>query len=343
MAVQNNAGDRRLLVMCRDEPTRGWNLQTVGLSRALLRLGVPSVWWPTRGLRWILGRAAARARLVRPLLRRPRTRLIAPTAWASDSGAFPYAYWTELVPWIYDCWEPQFHRWERLLRRHRVRTAFFTARDAAAHFRRAMPGLETHWVPEAVDLDALHPGKPLADRSIHVLELGRRWALVHDRIREPLRLAGHRHQYSSQAGPAIPGGYGDLNRALGDSAISLCFPKSVTHPEGAGGVETVTQRYFEVLGSGCLAVGTCPGELRDLFGFDPVIPVSREDPAGQVLKILERLDEYQPHVDRCLTRVREVGTFELRARTILEFLGCNALPRPVPRHEEASRTAPVHS
>jgi hypothetical protein len=306
--------------MWQDSRLEGWTALQHGMQRSLQRLGVPVVRRQRSEVARRAARGLAKIGLARRLASLGDRRLVTLT-WRNEGPALPDAYWCEIVPWIYDCWPPQFAEWERLLRRHRVRLAFFSARDAAGHFSKAVPGLAAHWLPECHELTSLSPSRPLAERGTHVLELGRRMPAVHERIRDPLAAAGLRHVFDR--GPhasAIPG-LDALYRAMGESAVVICYPKSRTNPESAGGMETVTQRYFETLGSGCLAVGHCPGELRDLYGFDPVVALDEADPAGHLLSILGSLASYQGHVQRCLERTREVGTCDARGAEMLRVIG----------------------
>lgn len=310
------AAPDEFVIMWRDDPVLGWTALQRGMQEALARLGIPRIRrQPTQWIRTFAG-GLAKTGLVRNVARVGRRRLVT-LSWASDGPVVPDGVWCEIVPWLYDCWEPNWPRWERMLRRQRVRRAFFTARPAAEHFARAIPGLATHWLPECQEMGLLRPGKPLAERGIHVLEMGRRFRAVHERIREPLEKAGKVHVYDKGAhGSAVPG-LAALYERMGDSAVMMCYPKSMTHPDGAGKVETVTQRYLEALGSGCLPVGYCPAELKDLMGYDPVVALSDDDPAAHLLDVLTRLGEFQPMVDRSLARVREVGNFDVRAREML--------------------------
>lgn len=310
-----------VVVLWDDQPPSTLNLLSKGMQDALAELGVPRARRRRTRAAQLLARVLGRAGLVRPLVARPRGRSITALAWASHAPLVPDAYWRRMIPWIWDCWGPQFPRWEALLRTHRIDTAFFTARDAARHFARTIPGLRSHWLPEACDPAKYRPEQPLAARGIHVLEAGRKHEAVHRRIRGPLADAGRSHRFALD-GTRTPifEGADAYFRGLGDTAIMLCFPKSVTHPDEAGGVETVTQRYFESIGSGCLTVGLCPGELRDLFGFDPVITLSGGDPAGHLLELLADIGSFQPHVERCRRRLQEVGSFRTRARQMLAML-----------------------
>lgn len=305
--------------MWQDSRLEGWTALQHGMQRSLQRLGVPVVRRQRSELARRAARGLAKLGLARRIVPLGGRRLVTLT-WRNEGPALPDAYWCEIVPWIYDCWPPQFAEWERLLRRHRVRLAFFSARAAAEHFARAIPGLESRWLPECHELKSLSPARPLAERGVHVLELGRRMPAVHESIREPLAASGMKHIYDRGAHASAVPGLGALYRTMGDSAVVICFPKSRTSPSGSGGMETVTQRYFETLGSGCLAVGSCPAELRDLYGFDPVVALDESDPSGHLMKILGSLASYQEHVRRCLERTREVGTCDARAADMLRMI-----------------------
>lgn len=318
VAVSPAPGEPVLTVLCNDEPLDGRNLLQRGLEEALIRAGVPAIRRQRYKLGRKLGNACSRFGITRRLKKKPKRAIVAGLAWASDMLAFPEAMWCELTPWIFDCWGPQFSKWEALLRRHRVRDAFFSARAAAQHFAKTMPGLRAHWLPEAVDPQRLDASKSLLERQTHVLEMGRGFRDLHEAITGLLAKRGVRHRYQAPGAPFIFNGLDDLYRGLGDTAIMICYPKSMTHPDNAGGVETVTQRYFESIGSRCLIVGHCPAELRDLFGFDPVIALPGGHEAERLLDIIANLGSYQAQVDRAHARLLEVGTFDARARTLLD-------------------------
>lgn len=317
-------------ILLNDEPESGLNLLQKGLQCELMALGVRGIHAQPTDLHRKLGRAMGKFGLVRPLLQREPT-CIVPLTWASEAPLFPRAYTHRILPWIFDCWGPQFPAWEKLLRKYRISRACFSSRDAAGYFARVIPELKTHWIPEACDPARFDPTKPLAQRTLHVLEIGRKHPSVHEAITKPLAQASKRHMYSSGGSekPIYPT-LDSLYQAFSDSIISVCFPKSITHPQGskwaahpscpAGTAETLTQRYFETIGSGALAVGTCPRELSDMFGFNPVIELSLTDPAGHMLEILKDPGAYQSHADTCRQRLMETCTFAQRARMLIDVL-----------------------
>lgn len=287
-----------------------------GWYRSIVARGVPEVRLPDWPGRPSVTSLITRFRVQRPL---PfaRTRALTPMAWASDRDVFPAAFAYRLVPWIYDCWPASWDRWEALLRRLKVEIACFSARGAADEFSRRLPNIGCHWIPEAVDPSVYDPSMPLAGRQIDVLELGRRAEAVHRRIAPDLGRLGRRHVFRADGAPPLFKSRRALAEALGRTRVMLCHPKSITHPDEAGGLETVTYRYFEAMAAGCVVMGDCPAELRDLWGFDPVLPIDRDRPIESIMGVLANLPAHQALVDRNLRRLAEVGTWDHRAATMV--------------------------
>ena len=317
------AGER--LIFLRNPPGRDEHINDFldGWYRAMHDAGVREVQladWP--------GRPPMATALSRLLPQRPlpwaRTMALTPMSWASDRDIFPAGFLHRIVPWIYDCWPANWDRWEALLRRHRVRLAFFSSRQAAHEFERRLPDVSCRWVPEAVDPGRYDPSRSLRSRTIDVVELGRRSESIHRRLEPALRDRGLRHEFQVAGAPRMYPTQRALGEALAQARVLVCLPKAVTHPQAAGGVETATHRYFEGMASGCVLVGRCPSELRELWGFDPVIAIEPEAPERTVLSVIERLGDHQELVDRNLRRLREVGTWTHRAAAMLREIA--ALP-----------------
>ena len=66
----------------------------------------------------------------------------------------------------------------------------------------------------------------------------------------------------------------------------------------AGNIETLTQRYWEAMLSGCVIVGRAPKELISICSYNPVVEVKEEDYDAGVTKVLRHLSDYQGLVDR---------------------------------------------
>lgn len=328
--------DRRLFYLAepRQRKTAEW---AIALNRAFDRAGLRGVnhqrWGPVRSLARALGKLGVQRKLVRL----PGRACLVGLMWPNDGRLFPYSLLWDVIPYIWDCWPPDYPKWEALFRRHRIRVAFISAKGSAEHFRGRVGGLETYWVPEACDPADYRHDLPLADREIDVLELGRKYPRFHDRVEGALAARGRRFLYSPDGSRTyIFADQAQLRDGLGRTRIAVSFPKSMTHPQGpaggerkgSGGLETVTLRYFEQMASKCVVLGHCPGELEEVFGYNPVVEADLEDPAGQIETMLSSIDDYQALVDRNHARLLEVGTWDSRVERMLEILRSHGYAPP---------------
>ena len=313
--------DRRTLVFGYvRRPHRVWDYQVEGMRRAFAELRIPvRNLHPLPGMTF-LSRALKKTRLLRNFIKIPGRSYIVPVPRLSEGNAFPICYFRDVVTWSFDCWPDKYEAWEAFFRRHRIRTAFISAKAAAEEMDRRLGDTRIVWLPEAADPAEYLPHKPLVAREIVVLELGRKADAYHDLIREHLYDRGLKHLYVGATGQNIFGSRDDLAAGLGDTKISVCFPASLTHPQRSGGLETVTHRYFESIASSCLVVGRAPSELIELFGYNPVVEADLADPVAQLEDLLQNLDRYQEFVDDNYARLLEVGTWAARARQLLEHL-----------------------
>ena len=302
------------------EETGVWTYPVLGLEKALIASGVRPVSQKSTGFWRFLTKAQARAGMVRNFWKAGKDIYLAILMGPANYRLFPYSYFREAVIYGFDCWPAQFPRWEAFLRRNRIRLAFFTARHSAEYFSQKIPGMKGEWLPEAVEPEAYHHSKGLEERSIDVLELGRRNETLHQAITQRLKESRRVHLYEPEKGRIVFPTREGLVQGLADSKISVCYPSSITHPERSGEVETVTHRYFESMASGCILWGKCPQELRDLFGYNPVIEVDERSPYEQLEEILQNLGSYQELVCRNYQRLLEVGTWRVRAAAMLEVL-----------------------
>jgi hypothetical protein len=249
----------------------------------------------------------------------------------SESKILPFAYWTEIIPYCFDCWEPDYDAWQAFFLRHRIRLAFFSARQSAQHFARLIPSMTCVWTPEATDPTQYRPLRKLADRDIDVLELGRKHDGFHSRIAQHMIANNKVHLFEKVKGKVLFDDRLSLANGMGESKISVCFPCSQTHVERSGSTETVTHRYFESIASKSILFGHCPSELADLFGYNPVIEAEAGRETEQIESILSQLDSLQNLVERNYERLLQVGTWQSRVPGIvkaIEHLFASPIPQP---------------
>ncbi|TGD83799.1 hypothetical protein BayCH28_28420 [Mycolicibacterium sp. CH28] len=150
----------------------------------------------------------------------------------------------------------------------------------------------TEWMPEATDVSAFDPSTPLKERSIDVLELGRKWNWLHSAITPPLRDRGARHLYQPDESTIIFPDVQSFTQGMQDSKSVICVPGSITHPGKYGGFVALTQRYLETMAAGAIPVGVCPPDLRDLMGYNPVVEIDRTRPLMAFDHILDNLSTF---------------------------------------------------
>lgn len=229
---------------------------------------------------------------------------------------FPYYATHEVIPFIWDCWPCYYDKMERWFKRHMTRTAIFTSRMEMEEMKRRCPEVNMLWCPEAVDEKSYKEGKQLKDRNINLLEFGR----SNERVLGKLSIDSHVCTYVD--GMFI---YSNekLYEAMGDAKVTICLPKSMTHPDVAQGIETLTQRYWEAMLSRMVIIGHAPKELIDICGYNPVLelPGDRDAINSMILDIIKNIDKYQELVDRNRSVALEKGLWTIRMKNVAEWLG----------------------
>lgn len=222
----------------------------------------------------------------------------------------------EVIPMIWDCWPYLFDKVADFLSRNHVRTAFFTSSMTAELMRKRFPGMNILSVPEGIDISPYSEGKQLKDRAIDLVEFGRSNKKVLGKGFDDRDIV---HKYSKDGEWVFPTNK-ELYEGLADSKVSLTFPRCDTHPDTAGNIETLTQRYWECMLSRVVMVGRAPFELVNLVGYNPVIEVKGRCAEDIVLDVVRRPDAYQDLADRNRATALKYAGWHTRMETIMEFL-----------------------
>ena len=216
------------------------------------------------------------------------------------------------------------------LRKHNVKTAVFTSRQTAERMQERFSGeskkwqkMNVIWCPEAVDGELYQKGNELKDRSIDLLEFGR----SNDKVVCSEKLAGIEingnrilHICTKQNGKFVYTNE-QLYEAMGDAKVTITLPRSMTQPEVAGDIETLTQRYWECMFSRMVMVGHAPQELVDFIGYNPVIEL-RDDISAEdlIADVLENIENYQSLVDKNRETAEKLGSWNVRMKWLMEEL-----------------------
>lgn len=222
----------------------------------------------------------------------------------------------EVIPMIWDCWPRFFGNVADFLESNNVKTAIFTSSMTADLMRKRFPGMNILSVPEGIDKTPYLAGKPLKDRSIDLVEFGRSNKNVLN-----IGFAGQNivHKYSKNGEWVFPTNNA-LYEGLADSKVSLTFPRCDTHPEMAGNIETLTQRYWECMLSRVVMVGRAPFELINLIGYNPVLEIGDRNAEDLILDIVRNPDTYQDLVDKNRAAALKYSGWDTRMKNVMTFL-----------------------
>jgi hypothetical protein len=220
----------------------------------------------------------------------------------------------ELYLFCWDVWPSNAPRWREIFDQLKPRKVFMTNSDAVRAWN-SPTGL-TEWMPEATDVSAFDPSTPLTERSIDVLELGRKWNWLHAEITVPLHDRGARHLYQSDETSIIFPTVESFVHGMQNSKCVICVPGSITHPEIYGQFVALTQRYLETMAAGAVPVGVCPPDLRKLMGYNPVVEVERARPLMAFDHILNNLSAFSDARERNRIAVEQAADWRVRVEEL---------------------------
>ena len=239
-----------------------------------------------------------------------RLRFVEPVSLSFDT--FPDDARYEIIPFIWDCWPCYFEKVCAWFKKHNVRTAIFTSSQTAERMRERFPELNIMYCPEGIDTSRYSAGKPLVERCIDLLEYGRGTGLN-------IEMDGMKHVRTKKDGKYLYSNE-QLVEVMADAKVTIALPRSITEPEKAGDIETLTQRYWENMLSRIVMVGHAPKELVDLIGYNPVIEMNIGHSKEQIMDIVAHIGDYQELVDRNRMVALEMGDWQLRMKEVMNWL-----------------------
>ena len=250
-----------------------------------------------------------------------RLRFVEPVSISFDT--FPDYARYEIIPFVWDCWPCHFEKMCGWLKKHEVRTAIFTSSQTAERMQKRFPEMNLMYCPEGIDTSKYIAGSPLREREIDALEFGRNANLN-------LNRSGYNYICTKVDGKFLFTNE-QLVEAMGNAKVTVALPRSITDPEVAGDIETLTQRYWECMLSRMVMVGHAPKELVDLIGYNPVIEFNanlndnangnfEEGIVQRIKEVLENIEDYQALVDRNREMALCMASWEIRMKQVMEWL-----------------------
>ena len=221
--------------------------------------------------------------------------------------------------YLFDAWQSKHRQIVDFVEAWGIQYAFVSSSQAAESLSRISERCTFIWVPEGIDPSRYQHRSPL-ERDIDVLQLGRKYDAYHVMIEPALRKAGRTYVYEKAKGSIIFPTRAEFISGLARSRISVCVPSSVTHPDRAGDIETMTIRYLQSIVSKCLVVGHAPAEMVELFGYNPVVEIDIAAAGEQIVDLLANYDDFVPLIEKNFATVTELHTWDRRWERIASVL-----------------------
>ena len=235
-------------------------------------------------------------------------------AFTINFDCWPDYLWCETIPFIWDCWPSMYDRIEKWFYKHNIRTAIFTSSITAEEIRQRCPDVNILHVTEGIDTSVYHAGGSLVRRSIDFLEYGSKQRNLFEK---PLEGINHVNSTSIITQMMT---WDDLLNTMSDAKVTLALPRCDIDQEVTGGVETLTQRFWEGMLSRSVLVGRAPKELTDLIGYNPVITLDRQNAEEQIKDIIAHIDDYQVLVDKNREVALTMAPWNIRIKKIMNWL-----------------------
>lgn len=227
--------------------------------------------------------------------------------------------------YFFDIWPIFYKEMENFLSNSSINHVFLSSQYTANYF--CNKGFKNvSWIPEGIS-PQMYKYLPYYERSIDVLELGRKYQNIHNEIVSVLKKNHIKHSFEISPGKTIFPSKNDLVLGLSKSKVSLCFPKNETHPDLAGSISTMTNRYLQSMASKCLIVGSTPHEMKYLFGYDPVVQIDLNNPSEHLLEILNNYESYQDLIEKNYKNVLMNHTWNNRWAKIFEIINIDLINR----------------
>lgn len=249
------------------------------------------------------------------LFKSPKKALLVLSAGYPSSFSFPFNYQYEIIPFIWDCWPKYWDRLFKFIKRNDVKILFVTSSQVKNMIHEQYPNINVFWIPEGINTKKYNKGSLLINREIDLLELGRVMPQFHQKIIQNELPHLKKHLYGNGNQLLFPD-FESLVNGLSQSKLTVCYPRCNTHPEMAGNIETLTQRYWECMLSRTLIVGKAPKELTELIGYNPVVEINVENADDQIDEILEHIASYQDFVDKNYLVAMDRGDWKNRIAEI---------------------------
>ncbi len=226
--------------------------------------------------------------------------------------------------YFFDAWPDRHLEIERFIKAMNIKNVFFSSAQATMMFKQKKIACNFHWISEGIDLTE-YSFKGYQQKDIDVLSFGRKYDPLHDKIATGLNNSNITYLYEKTKGEIIFKDRSSFIDGLARTKISICIPSNITHPERAGNISTMTIRYLQSMASKALVLGFMPDDMKELFDYEPLIPLDMNDPLEQIKNILENFPAYSALIEKNYNFIKEHHTWTNRWIAIQKILNNSSL------------------
>lgn len=199
--------------------------------------------------------------------------------------------------YLFDAWFQDHHEIELFCKLANFQYIFCSSSIATQKLNQSINNTKFIWIPEAINISN-YTFLDYKEKTIDVLQFGRKYEDIQQKLSLFLEKESITYLYEKEKGDIVFKTREDFINGLAATKISLCFPRSCTHPNLAEGQETMTIRYLQSMASKTLVVGKCPEEMKKLFSYNPIIELDLTNPGEHIKKILDNYSDYIPLIER---------------------------------------------
>ena len=173
--------------------------------------------------------------------------------------------------YVWDCWEPEFDDWQKVLDELNPDHIFFSFRQTYEHFK---DRYDCSWIPQSANLLSF---KNLNSRkSRMLLQMGRVNSEIHKRIisymnDHHLEDIRDNYAYRRDDKEVLFPDLKELVEEINRSKYIVCIPKCYENPKRTGNISAMTGRYYEAIVCKTMIIGKKPLVFDELFGKDGMI------------------------------------------------------------------------
>ncbi len=222
----------------------------------------------------------------------------------------------------YDCWEPEFSDWEKVIDEIGIDYLFFGYKKSAEYFKET--GHNAYWIPLSADFRIFKPREEKKTRMF--MQMGRRNDVLHEKILAYLKEHGlednrdnyvYRHDRDEMIFPDIH----ELAKEVNRTKYFVCVPKSYENFKRTGAISETICRYYEAMASKTMIIGMKPDTFDELFPYKAMISFNNNEDFNEAIDYYENhRDEYNEILDKNYDYVMEHHTWGNRIHQILDII-----------------------